>query len=261
MKSTKKGNNSIGARCLLTVPILVDDALISAPSIDRPSDSSERIPILRTGSCHKGICGQEAACKPYENNTYTCLCPHDSAPPTKDRKCPTRYTVDLTPSIIQNIRPPPVENITSVKNVSTNNTIRELGKTEESTLSSTSLPNQNVIIASVTCTAVVLLVIIIWLKRKYCSGNHKNSTSPSPIALKRNFLVADRYAPNPQYSTCPSTAVPILKRETLKFISEIGEGCFGKVFKDSALCIRIRVNVIRVRHKPGPSDGMSEFEL
>ncbi|GJQ86599.1 hypothetical protein Trydic_g7832 [Trypoxylus dichotomus] len=195
------------------------------------TDSSERIPILKTGTCQKGVCGQEAACKEYENNTYTCLCPHDSAPPTKDKHCPTRYTVPLNPSRIQNIRPPE-DNITTTKsNSSTNNTLPEIGKTEESSLSPATLPSQNVIIFSVASAAVILLILIIWIRRRYCNGKHKNSSSPSPIALKRNFLVADRYAPNPQYSTCPSTAVPILKRETLKFLSEIGEGCFGKVFK------------------------------
>ncbi|KRT84847.1 hypothetical protein AMK59_745, partial [Oryctes borbonicus] len=125
--------------------------------------------------------------------------------------------VPLNPSRIQNIRPPE-DNITTTKsNASTNHTLPEVkvGETEESSLSPATLPNQNVIIFSVASAAVILLILIIWIRRRYCSGKHKNSSSPSPIALKRNFLVADRYAPNPQYSTCPSTAVPILKRETL----------------------------------------------
>lgn len=56
------------------------------------------------------------------------------------------------------------------------------------------------------------------------------------MVLKRNVLVAERYAPNPQYSACNGTTVPILKRETLKFLNEIGEGCFGKVFKGKRCC-------------------------
>lgn len=44
------------------------------------------------GNCYKGRCGQEAACKPLPNNTYTCVCPHDLSPPTAELRCPNRLT-------------------------------------------------------------------------------------------------------------------------------------------------------------------------
>lgn len=48
--------------------------------------------------------------------------------------------------------------------------------------------------------------------------------------MKKDALSPERYTPNPQYSACP-TALPLLSRESLVFLQEIGEGCFGKVFK------------------------------
>lgn len=57
---------------------------------------------------------------------------------------------------------------------------------------------------------------------------------PSPLSLSKGLLVPNRYTPNPQYSACatPDTVlVPQLPREKLCFLQEIGEGCFGKVYK------------------------------
>lgn len=48
------------------------------------------------GACVRAQCGQEAACKPLPNNTYMCVCPHDSSPPTPDLKCPNRLTGKIT---------------------------------------------------------------------------------------------------------------------------------------------------------------------
>ncbi|KAJ9597078.1 hypothetical protein L9F63_027032, partial [Diploptera punctata] len=57
---------------------------------------------------------------------------------------------------------------------------------------------------------------------------------PSPVSLSKGLLVANRYTPNPQYSACSApdaVLVPQLHRDTLCFLQEIGEGCFGKVYK------------------------------
>ncbi|XP_018333274.1 tyrosine-protein kinase transmembrane receptor Ror-like [Agrilus planipennis] len=182
-------------------------------------DDQSRQQFLKTGQCKKGVCGKEAACLPYSNNTYTCICPHDKSPPTPDGKC-TRITVPPTPHPIKNIKIP------------TDNSTQ--GKARASSIKS--FDNTNTVI--VTTSAVVALIIVVlffaylW-KRKGCFSREKNaySSSPSPIALKRSLLVPERYAPNPQYSACTGTSVPVLRRETLKFLNEIGEGCFGKVFK------------------------------
>lgn len=56
--------------------------------------------------------------------------------------------------------------------------------------------------------------------------------------------MAERYAPNPQYTVCTGNGVPLLRKETLKFISEIGEGCFGKVFKGNLIKYKIKYIII-----------------
>ncbi|KAK5646760.1 hypothetical protein RI129_005224 [Pyrocoelia pectoralis] len=86
-----------------------------------------------------------------------------------------------------------------------------------------------------TVMIAIIFAVISWRRRKQggCLCYNKTSCTPvsSPIVLKRSFLVPERYAPNPQYSACSSSSVPVIQRETLKFLNEIGEGCFGKVFK------------------------------
>lgn len=53
----------------------------------------------------------------------------------------------------------------------------------------------------------------------------------SPMNLKKGLLLANKYTPNPQYFSCTSPEVLILQRENLVFLHDIGEGCFGKVYK------------------------------
>ncbi|RZC40061.1 hypothetical protein BDFB_002490, partial [Asbolus verrucosus] len=134
----------------------------------------QREVVIKEGPCKIGVCGEEAACKDFRNNTHTCVCTHDSRPPTARGTCP-RKIVPVDPGRIPNVQPPS-------------------NKQSPSSL---------------------------------------NSTVPivSPINLKHSLLMAERYAPNPQYSACSGTGVPLLRKETLKFINEIGEGCFGKVYK------------------------------
>lgn len=54
----------------------------------------------RVGTCVRDRhetkpCGSEAACRQLDPNTYFCVCPHDSSPPTEDLKCPKRITGKL----------------------------------------------------------------------------------------------------------------------------------------------------------------------
>ena len=46
--------------------------------------------VIREGPCEKGMCGEEEACKDFQNNTHTCICTHDSLPPTAEGTCPRR---------------------------------------------------------------------------------------------------------------------------------------------------------------------------
>ncbi|XP_021942304.1 tyrosine-protein kinase transmembrane receptor Ror-like isoform X2 [Zootermopsis nevadensis] len=90
--------------------------------------------------------------------------------------------------------------------------------------------------------AVTVSVTVCLWKRKEISkcvtrsgkSRQSSSGSPSPLSLSKGLLVPNRYTPNPQYSACaiPDTVlVPQLPRDTLCFLQEIGEGCFGKVHK------------------------------
>ncbi|KAK4880326.1 hypothetical protein RN001_008472, partial [Aquatica leii] len=202
-------------------------------------------PFLKTGQCQKGICGKEAACLSHSNNTYSCICPHDKSPPTKDWRC-TRITVPPTPHPIKNIRLSSEGNSTIAKKNSTNG-IRNINNvtttwshsSETFANASNAYPNTILIVVLVgvivTVIIATLVTVISWRRRKqngcWCYSKDSCTPSPSPIVLKRSLLVPERYAPNPQYSACSSTSVPIIQRETLKFLNEIGEGCFGKVFK------------------------------
>ena len=56
--------------------------------------------------------------------------------------------------------------------------------------------------------------------------------------LKTSLLLANKYTPNPQYFTCASPEVPILPRDSLHFLQDIGEGCFGKVYKGTKIHYR-----------------------
>ncbi|XP_063902945.1 tyrosine-protein kinase transmembrane receptor Ror-like isoform X2 [Zophobas morio] len=187
----------------------------------------QREVVIREGPCEKGMCGEEEACKDFQNNTHTCICTHDSLPPTAEGTCPRRtVSMDDNAGRIPNVQPP-------------------LNKPTPSSLSSTTipvtaanehLPGPDYVIVSIVVSACVFLIMLsgILFRRKFRS-RHLSNEGVSPINLKHSLLMAERYAPNPQYSACSGTGVPLLRKETLKFISEIGEGCFGKVYKGELL--------------------------
>ncbi|CAH1369310.1 tyrosine-protein kinase transmembrane receptor Ror-like isoform X2 [Tenebrio molitor] len=186
----------------------------------------QRDVVIRDGPCKIGVCGEEAACKDLRNNTHTCVCTHDSRPPTASGACP-RKIVPVDPGRIPNVQPPSNKQQSSPTLNSTTIPI---------TATSESLAAPNYVIVSVLVSASLLLIMLlaIFLRRKLRS-RQSNNEGISPINLKHSLLMAERYAPNPQYSACSGTGVPLLRKETLKFISEIGEGCFGKVYKGELL--------------------------
>ncbi|XP_043789419.1 tyrosine-protein kinase transmembrane receptor Ror-like isoform X3 [Apis laboriosa] len=151
------------------------------------------------------ICGKEAACRSFKDNTSKCVCPHDLSPPTTDLKCPNRLIVPLTPRPIPNIIPP----------------------NGNSTNSTTALPE---------------------------------AEQGTPMNLKKGLLLANKYTPNPQYFSCASPEVSILQRESLAFLQEIGEGCFGKVYKGE-LCIgdSKEIVAIKVLKETAPREAEEDF--
>ncbi|GFG30260.1 hypothetical protein Cfor_11804, partial [Coptotermes formosanus] len=104
-------------------------------------------------------------------------------------------------------------------------------------------PLNSLLIGMMGLALVALLVsvtVCLWKRKEMgrCvarSGKSRQpSGSPSPLSLSKGLLEPNRYTPNPQYSACsaPDTIlVPQLPRDKLCFLQEIGEGCFGKVYK------------------------------
>ncbi|XP_034949744.1 tyrosine-protein kinase transmembrane receptor Ror-like isoform X2 [Chelonus insularis] len=161
------------------------------------------------------ICGKEAACKNFPNNTSKCVCPHDLSAPTDDFKCPVRWTVPVVPRPINNIFPPTLN--------TTNNTL--LSEAEEMNGKPYRLGE---VIGVTTASLIVIGILGIFLfilKKKHYNKKTVRQT------LNKSVLLANKYTPNPQYFGCTPPEVPIIRRENIIFLYDIGEGCFGKVYK------------------------------
>ncbi|KAJ8920993.1 hypothetical protein NQ315_015789, partial [Exocentrus adspersus] len=195
------------------------------------TEQDVREPVTYSGNCTMGMskCKGETACKPLHNFTYTCLCTHDSLPPTARGTCPRRI-VNQVPGVIPNVQPPS-NKFDSATQAVVNSTSSE----NPAGASTEFLQWKNYLIPS-TFIAVLTIVIIYILFMFLRKRSKRHNAVASPINLKHSLLVAERYAPNPQYSACSGTGIPLLRKETLKFLNEIGEGCFGKVFKGELLC-------------------------
>uniref|UniRef100_A0A1B6KVD3 Protein kinase domain-containing protein n=1 Tax=Graphocephala atropunctata TaxID=36148 RepID=A0A1B6KVD3_9HEMI len=197
-----------------------------------PVDNPEKV---HDGDCRPGLCGNEAACKPVGGHRFICICPHDSSPPTADLRCPNRLTVPLTPRPILNIIP--------------------LGNNITSGTNSTTLPHHlqseaiqaTVLVAALAASCLLLLAVFStlccwkgWKLSQCCSFPQKfckQQPDRIPHNLSKGLLAVERYAPNPQYTPCSLTdlsaalSMAILQRDHITFQQDIGEGCFGKVFK------------------------------
>ncbi|XP_026674758.1 tyrosine-protein kinase transmembrane receptor Ror-like [Ceratina calcarata] len=190
------------------------------------------LPVNNTGNAgitgckdRPHICGKEAACRSYQNDTSKCVCPHDLSSPTLDLKCPNRLTVPLTPRPIPNIIPP--------SGNATSNGTTALPEAEQVERVRQRVPEiVGIAIAFVAVLAILFGIVYCVRKRSYnVKSSSRNSLDGTPMNLKKGLLLANKYTPNPQYFSCASPEVPILQRESLLFLQDIGEGCFGKVYK------------------------------
>ncbi|XP_046996583.1 muscle, skeletal receptor tyrosine protein kinase-like isoform X1 [Schistocerca americana] len=188
-------------------------------------------------------CGPEAACRRFPNNTSRCVCVHDSSAATEGRKCP-RVPIPVTPQPIPVIVP----------TNKTNGTIsppfaQEVPDKMTSEVSEAPWDG-GVLAASLSLGLVVLVlgaaVACLWRRHQLARclaahGKHRAAATCSTaggvvvsgvgsLSASKGLLEAERYTPNPQYTVCPAPAL-LLDRDSISFLHEIGEGCFGKVYK------------------------------
>ncbi|KAG7311677.1 hypothetical protein JYU34_002730 [Plutella xylostella] len=225
--------------------------------------------VLFPGACEQLSCGPDAACMPTnDHRQHYCLCTENGQPPTEDYKCP-RNTVPLTPKPIYNVIPPRSNNSNSsthkytapaptppmIKSVSVEE-FPEVTGTNASMVGAgvVASANAGALAAAVAVGgALVLLllasIVICYMRRRFCVVAGKTQ----PRVRPGEPLIAERYIRNPHYGfyragTMSSTGtpglpangngddngephVPLLDRNALTFLEEVGEGCFGKVHK------------------------------
>ncbi|XP_043274530.1 muscle, skeletal receptor tyrosine-protein kinase-like isoform X2 [Venturia canescens] len=189
----------------------------------------------RAVNCHENpdVCGKEAACRSFSRTTSKCVCPHDLSPPTRDLKCPNRLLVPVTPRPIYNIILPNGK----TRNASTTGlpVAKQTLFQMEAGVSRAETPEQVAGIALAVLILVgVLSVFGYLLRRRKCTGKKASECSSldiTPKSLKSGLLLANGYTPNLQYFGFAPPEIPILARESVVFLCDIGEGCFGKVFK------------------------------
>ncbi|KAH0953922.1 hypothetical protein HN011_004321 [Eciton burchellii] len=170
------------------------------------------------------ICGTEAACRSFPNNTSKCVCPHDLSPPTSDLKCPNRVIVPLTPRPIHNIIPPSNNN-----SINTTSIASGLPEAEQVDELRQKLPEIVGVVVALVVVIVFLLGIVYGIRRRsYSVKAQRTPLDESPVSLKKEISLIPKCTANPQYFNGLPSAF-IIKCEDLAFVSVIGEGCFGRV--------------------------------
>ncbi|CAG9825456.1 unnamed protein product, partial [Phaedon cochleariae] len=214
----------------------------------------ERDEISLPGVCQPELCKGELGCKNLDHGRHACVCTHDSAPPFVNGTCPRKVVGNGASNVDESSGRIPVQPPAPV-----------IVNTEEKHPDYPKV--QNYMVPSILILIIslfALIYLIIFVKKRL----RRREARASPVNLKQSFLVAERYAPNPQYSACSAAGVPILKKETLSFLKEVGEGCFGKVFKGELLCEdgdQVRVVAIKVlkdtANKEAEEDFLREVEI
>ncbi|XP_047986855.1 NT-3 growth factor receptor-like isoform X1 [Leguminivora glycinivorella] len=200
---------------------------------------------------------------------HYCLCVNGGEPPSKDFKCP-RNTVPVVLKPVLNVQPPssnrnnsdgarftlsptgevPNSLISDVLPDSAGTAGSETGVYSGSVSNHSALLAASAVVGALMLVIVLALVLICYLRRRICVVAGKGQ----PRVRPGEPLLAERYITNPQYGVCgagtaaapaPATPaalpavtsdvtddqVPLLDRNALTFLEEVGEGCFGKVHK------------------------------
>ncbi|XP_033228838.1 muscle, skeletal receptor tyrosine protein kinase-like [Belonocnema kinseyi] len=183
--------------------------------------TAETMHIDCTGSSR--VCGGETACRQINHTASICVCPHDSSLPTPDMKCPTRIVVPKPPKPIHNIIPPS-------GNINDSSTVHP--EAEQVEQARQKVPEiVGIAVGCFLVLAIVTSVIYCYRRRNYNAKSKRNSLDNTPRNLKKSLLLDSKSTRNPQYFACSSPEVPLLQRDSLVFLQDIGEGCFGKVYK------------------------------
>ncbi|KAH1001497.1 hypothetical protein HUJ04_005511 [Dendroctonus ponderosae] len=180
------------------------------------------------GACGPGKCSGETACRTFDNNTYTCVCTHTSLPPTLSGDCPRRIVTQ--DQIVQQKIPvqPPKE-----PDAGLNQTTILTGDQPMAAIGGGIGAVSLLVPVVVGLLGAALFAWMVCCVRK--RAQKRRADAASPVNMKHSLLVPERYAPNPQYSSCCGSEVPIIPRDSVRFLDELGEGCFGKVYKGKRL--------------------------
>ncbi|KAF4518029.1 hypothetical protein B566_EDAN009262, partial [Ephemera danica] len=188
------------------------------------------------GACRPGICSKETACRNLlDVNRYECICPHDGSRPNKDMRCPVRKTGPPRPSPIPNIIPPPGNSHAIASQLTRNNITRSIAQLPEPRAHVSNEASLLVIVVGLL--AGVLLVgtvtTLIWLKRQtlktFLGRSGANQKTYSGSGGMPGAELPELPPPPPLY------AVPLIARTALRLHQELGEGCFGKVYRGELL--------------------------
>lgn len=218
---------------------------------------------IKKGCKHQPeICGTEAACRNFSNNTSKCVCPHDLSPPTSDLKCPNRAIVPLTPRPIHNIIPPSTNNGTNTTNVGSG-----LPAAEQIEESRQNVPEIGVAVgAAVAFIAVIMVVLgVVYCvrRRNHNVKSQRRSREASPVSLKKEIL-APNCISNPQYFESAPSEILAIQSDNLMFLHLVGEGCFGKVYKGEWLNEGKReivaIKILKARTLSDEEDFMREVD-
>ncbi|CAH2265203.1 jg19764 [Pararge aegeria aegeria] len=201
------------------------------------------------GSCEKSSCGQEAACVPYNATLYYCVCTSNGEPAKEGAICP-RSTVPLLPKAIHNVIPPRQANATAEpREASLSPPTAQVSRTSSEVFTEATARTETIapgsspytiasapvligILAGFGMLLVLVTLILIYLRKRICNVDRK--VKPYGVCgagnLATPMVVPGTPAP-PQANKGHEHEVTLLERSTLTFLEEVGEGCFGKVYK------------------------------
>ncbi|XP_045766086.1 tyrosine-protein kinase transmembrane receptor Ror-like isoform X2 [Maniola jurtina] len=214
----------------------------------RPKQSSHNNTITFIhGGCETSSCGKEAACVPYNATLHYCVCTSNAEPAKEGVKCP-RSTVPLTQrKAIHNVIPPrpsnatepypPISPTAQVPRTSSEKFTEATAGTEtvisgSSTYSTASTPLLIGMVAGCGVLLILVTFLIFYLRKRICHVDRK--VKPYGLcgadSVATPIVVPGTPAPLPA-NKANEPEVTMLERSALTFLEEVGEGCFGKVYK------------------------------